>query len=288
MKHLFPFIALLLLGHTLFGQSKAIGKKDDEVLQEGLRLYRSELTSWYGTDLFMERLQDKAPLLGGYLSYQEGNQMKCVFFTKDQKPSALVVITFDSTFNLQKVQIEDQQRPLTSLEEDLITIRQTALARINADTLFRNYNNASLNLVPLIDKSSKKVYVLTGPKIHGVVLFGNDYLLTFDKDNKIRSVKKLHQNLIPVQSAADSKELGKQIVTTMHSHLPESGDHITATDICTLLLYQKFTTWKQHLVLTPNNVSIWDCSASKLVTMSKEAWEKMSNQEKLLSPPETN
>jgi hypothetical protein len=38
----------------------------------------------------------------------------------------------------------------------------------------------------------------------------------------------------------------------MHSHLPETGDFITPTDICTLMPYEKFANWKTHNVVSKN------------------------------------
>jgi hypothetical protein len=62
----------------------------------------------------------------------------------------------------------------------------------------------------------------------------------------------------------------------MHTHLPQSGDYITATDICTLMLYAKFTTWDQHYVISKNDVSIWDCKKNQLVILTMEAWKKIA------------
>lgn len=47
--------------------------------------------------------------------------------------------------------------------------------------------------------------------------------------------------------------------TTIHSHLPETGDYITATDICTLMLYEKAAKWKSHNVVSEKFLNIWDC-----------------------------
>jgi hypothetical protein len=46
------------------------------------------------------------------------------------------------------------------------------------------------------------------------------------------------------------KNQGKDEIGAMHSHLPESGDFSTATDICTLMLYAQITKWKQHIVVS--------------------------------------
>ena len=134
----------------------------------------------------------------------------------------------------------------------------------------------NLNLIPLVNGRDKKVYVLTGPKEHGIVVFGNDYLLTFDDANNLVSKAQLHKNIIPIKDQKDETK----VIATMHTHLPETGDYITATDICTLMLYSKFTTWKQHIVVSENYVSIWDCEKNTLFAMTKKAWEKINKDQK--------
>ena len=43
---------------------------------------------------------------------------------------------------------------------------------------------------------------------------------------------------------------------TIHNHQEETGDFITATDICTLMLYEKFAKWKNHIVVSKKYMSI--------------------------------
>ena len=162
-------------------------------------------------------------------------------------------------------------RSFTAPEQDIYLLRKATIAEIKRDTIFKFYNNTSLNPIPLIGKGYRKAYVLTGPKVNGVVVFGNDYLLTFDRHNKVTSTKQLHRNIIPIEyKKGDSANI------TMHSHRPETGHHITATDICTLMLYAKSAGWEQHYVLSEKFVSIWDCRKNELVTITREAWERIS------------
>src|SRR4030095_6186360 len=93
----------------------------------------------------------------------------------------------------------DEREP-TEYEKTLYTIRRKALEEINTnkDSLFKFYKNTSLNLIPIVYKGEKKVYVLTGPSVSGVVVFGNDYLFKFDENNNILSIKRLHKNIIPI------------------------------------------------------------------------------------------
>jgi|688.fasta_scaffold197540_3 hypothetical protein len=258
-----------------FGQDK-IEKATSAIVDEGKQLYKSEMASWYGTDIFLEKFGDRRENIGGYFSYTNNGVSKCIFFSKSETPKVIGTISFDSTYNVNTAKADGSERDFTTNELDLYTIRKIALAEINSDTLFKTYKNTNLNLIPLIDKGEKKVYVLTGPKNNGVVIIGNDYLLTFDKKNNLIKKKQLHKNIIPIKYTEEKDE-----AVTMHTHLKETGDYITATDICTLLLYEKFAKWKQHIVISEDYVCMWDCETDQLVTLTKKAWDNIyKDQEK--------
>ncbi|MRG45747.1 hypothetical protein GFS24_11510 [Chitinophaga sp. SYP-B3965] len=255
-------LPLLFITSLAFGQT-------DSIVQEGKLLYKSEMASWNGTDIFLENFKDEQGNIGGYLSYNNN----CIFFSKDSIPKVLATISFDSTYSAETAKINKEQRGFTPEENDLYVIRKRALAEINSGgDKFKRYNNTDLNLIPLIHNGVKKVYVLTGPKVTGVVIFGNDYLLTFDKDNKLMSTQVLHKNIIPITY----KKSEETNLMSVHNHLPETGDFITATDVCTLMLYEKYANWKQHYVISEKNISLWDCEKDELVSFTKEAWEKIT------------
>lgn len=271
-------IFLILLSLNLFGQDNPT-EQAQPIVAEGKRLYKSEMASWYGTDLFLENYKNRANV-GGYFSYSENNIAKCIFFSKADKPKVIGTISFDSTYNTKTATTDLTERDFTSNENDLYSIRKIALATINSDTLFKTYKNTNLNLIPLINGGEKKVYVLTGPEQNGVVIFGNDYLLTFDKDNNLTGKKQLHKNIIPINYGGKEEE-GKEIEGTIHSHLPETGDFITASDICTLMLYEKFAKWKQHNVVSQRYLNIWNCLTDQLTVIPMSTIDKINkDQEK--------
>jgi hypothetical protein len=238
-------ILLTLLSLNVFGQGNPT-EQAKPIVAEGKRLYKSEMASWYGTDIFLESYKDRANI-GGYFSYSDNDVAKCIFFSRADKPKVIGTISFDGTYDIKTAKTDLTEREFTTNESDLYAIRKIALEAIKSDTLFKTYKNTSFNLIPLINGGEKKVYVLTGPEQNGVVIFGNDYLLTFDKNNKLIEKKQLHKNIIPI-NYGDKKD--GEIEGTIHTHLPETGDFITATDICTLLLYEKFAKWKQHNVVS--------------------------------------
>jgi hypothetical protein len=278
MKKTFSIIILFTISILTYGQSD-IDKLTKPIVEEGKSLYRSEMASWYGTDLFLEKFTEREKI-GGYVSYTENDISKCVFLSKSDTPKVIGTISFDSTYNLKTATTNLLERELTKTESDLFEIRQIALNIVQKDTLFKTYKNTNLNFIPLISNGNKKVYILTGPTQNGVVIFGNDYLLTFDNENKLVTKKQLHKNIIPINYGG-KEEQGKEVEGAIHSHLPETGDFMTATDICTLMLYEKFAKWKQHTVVSENYISIWNCRTDELVAITREVMEKINkDQEK--------
>jgi len=269
-------ITLILL--TLFITLSCISQdsielKTQPIVNEGKQLYKSEMASWYGTDLFLEKFKDRQKI-GGYFSYVEENIAKCIFFSKTDNPKVIGTISFDSSYNIQTAVVSMLERDFSEIEYTLFKIRSNALSTINSDTLFKTYPNTSLNLIPIVWNNEKKVYVLTGPQNSGVVIIGNDYLLNYDENNNLKTLKRLHKNIIPINYG--KTENGKEAVTTMHSHLPETGDFITPTDICTIMLYEKFAKWEQHIVVSANYYSIWNCKTDQLFTMTMAAIKKIN------------
>jgi hypothetical protein len=260
------YLFITLFGLNCLGQSK-IEKETSAIVEEGKILYKSEMASWYGSDIFMEKYSEKEKI-GGYLSYTENEISTCIFFSKGENPKVLGTINFDSTFKIETAKTNLVERELTENESTLHKIRTEALRIINSDTLYKTYKNSNLNLIPIITSKEKKVFVLTGPKSNGIMLLGNDYLLTFDKNNKLLKQKRLHNSLIPIEFGGK-----EEIEGTIHSHVID--DLITSTDICTLLLYGKFAKIKTHYVMSKKYVSIWDCKKETLTVMTREAFDKI-------------
>jgi len=248
-------------------------KKTQPIVDEGKLLYKSEMASWYGTDIFLENYKQRENI-GGYFSYTENEASKCIFFSKSDNPKVIGTISFDNTYNVKTANTDLTERDFTKTENDLYEIRKLAFKEIQSDTLFKTYKNTSLNLIPLINGKEKKVYILTGPKNNGVVIFGNDYLITFDKNNKLVTKKQLHKNIIPIEYG--KTEDGKEVVSTIHSHLPETGEFITATDICTLMLYEKFAKWKSHNVVSEKYLNIWNCETDELNVIKMDVVKKIN------------
>jgi hypothetical protein len=271
MNTILTFI-LTLITISVFGQNNPTDEAQP-IVAEGKLLYKSEMASWHGTDLFLENYQNRVNI-GGYFSYADQENSKCIFFSKSDNPKVIGTISFDSTYNTKTAKIDLSEREFSTYENDIYVIRKIALSEVNSDTLFKTYKNTNWNFIPLINGNEKMVYILTGPQQNGVVIFGNDYLLTFDINNTLKIKKQIHKNYIPIYFGGKEEE-GKQIEGAMHSHLPETGDFITATDICTLMLYEKFAKWKTHTVISKKYLNIWNCETDQLTVIAMDALDKI-------------
>lgn len=281
MKIIFLIVQLLFITFFSFGQGKT-DKLTQSIVAEGTKLYKSEAASWYGTDVFLAQYKNRENL-GGYFSYPTTTGAICIFFSKTDIPKVIGAVSFDSTYKTQSAKLELTERRFTDEELSLFSMRVSALKTIQQDTIFKHYRNTNFNIIPLISNGEKKVYVLTGPQRGDIVIFGNDYFIKFNADNKPIEVKVLHKNIIAVAYGQKdgNEDSGAE---TMHTHLSATGDFITATDICTLMLYEKIAHWKQHSVISANYLSIWDCRNNQLFMMTKKALDKIDGDQKKRHP----
>lgn len=70
------------------------------------------------------------------------------------------------------------------------------------------------------DEKGKRVYILTGPQKQGIVVFGNYFLLTFDRGNELTEKRRLHKNIIAIEYGKHDDRI---VLATMHTHLPRRG-----------------------------------------------------------------
>ena len=174
------------------------------------------------------------------------------------------------------------EREFTEIEKDYFSIRQAAHTKISNDTIFKFYNNVNFNIVPIINKNKeKKVYVLSGTNLSNLVLFANDYLIDFNKDNSIKKVHILHNSLLSFKMY--DEKVGKT-VSGIHSHVLEDWPYITPTDICTLMLYQKFINWENYTVISKKYTSLWNNKSNHLIIMKTDVLKKINEDQKKRHP----
>ncbi len=270
-------VSIILALFVQTANSQAINEdRLDSIIEEGRLLYALELSSWYSTDILLEN-EELLSSIGGYTSYKnEEGGFSAIYFSNKDADEILLTVRFPAIPTLESSTIGKSPRKVTSYEKELLDLRNTALAEIRSDTtgFFSTYQNSNLNLIPLIKSDSKDVIILTGPQSNGVVIFGNDYRLTYTKDLKLKTKQKLHNDILVFQ-VAEGQE------SSFHSHKSPTSNIITSTDICTLLLYGSFTPWDAHYVISDEFVSIWSVTDNELVnTITREVWDKISDQTK--------
>src|SRR5688572_4335654 len=118
-------ILLSLFSLSVYAQNDPT-QKAQPIVEEGKLLYRSEMASWHGTDLFLEKYKD-SDKIGGYFSYTENETSKCIFFSSSEVPKVIGTISFDSSYNTQTARTDLSERDFTNNEQELYVIRKLAL-----------------------------------------------------------------------------------------------------------------------------------------------------------------
>jgi hypothetical protein len=268
-------IATLLLSTLSWGWPLAKPAPPTEaILAEGLHLYQSERSSWVATDLMMATTIDRTQI-GGYLSYLDGDSVRTIFWPKGTAGTAGTPLLASYSFLRQDVRVETgNYRPagqFTAHEARLFAIRQAAQATLAASpTEYPIPANTSLNLAILEDGTDMRVYVLTGPTKAGIVPIGNDHLLTFSADGRLKSTERLHNSYLAMGPGASKTEVNLMF----HSHL-EAHPYITPSDICSTLLYRHQVPAHQHYVIGREYVSIFDIDKQILAIMTRKAFDKI-------------
>ena len=249
----------------------------DKLLEEGKMLYYLEKASWYATDHFLEAFKSKIDQIRGYLSYYGNNgKVYSIFYSQSQtgEIELLARYMFDADPKPDFISLDTLSLKPLPIEYELFTLRNSTLKLMyeNDDDFFLFYENTSNNIIPIIDKKERKVYILTASEQYGNVFIGNDYLLTFTPKGNLKDKRKLHNTLIEIPYKNPGKE---KITTTMHTHI--LSNHIEPTDICTLLLYRDYVEWDEHFVIHKDYISIFDLKDEMLTIMKKKDFEKIVN-----------
>lgn len=265
-------VTIILLFISICGYStEPDGAK---ALALGKKMFRLEKASWSSTDHFLAAYPGRVDSIGGYLSYMaDDGYVYSIFYSRFDSSNILARYKFDGLPGKMPKSVDIDECRATELELSLIMMRQDALKQVlgSVDGFFSYYENTSFNFIPIIEKNTRVVYIVTAPREHGYVLLGNDYKLTYNRKYKLKKKEKLHNTIIKLPY---SNEKGK-IETTMYSHV--LSEIIDPTDICTLLLYRELVDWDKHIVLGKRFVSIFDMTKEKITVMDRETYFELSN-----------
>lgn len=273
-------ITIMFLNNVVFSMDKKQAiEMTDKIIEEGKMLFNTEITSSYGYEIFKDNYKGDKNKVGGYFSYysKDKNQFINVFYNNENNPKIIHTTRFQNetntkeyeNINKENVKKENVLREMTDFENDLYIMRKKSLDLLPKDTLFKNYDNTNINVIPFVYNGEKKVYLITVAAIPNVVTLGNDYELKFDKSNNIISKKKLHTDILAVDFGND-----KNRGITYHTHLKSTGDYFTVTDIANLLLFGKNAGWLQHYLVSENWVTMWDVSNEKFTIKTKKDFDQ--------------
>lgn len=103
-----------------------------------------------------------------------------------------------------------------------------------------------LNMILMPKDDGYNFYIMTGANKSGIIPFGNDYLFMTDDSGNIQSWKRFHSRLIALDSKGPNGAVAREMI---HSHL-KAEPFITASDICTFMLYGKLCGQRSFQVLS--------------------------------------
>jgi hypothetical protein len=238
------FLTTFLFLLSLSVSSQDLEKEAVSILKEAKVLLEMEQASWHATDHFLASYPDKRNEIRGYFSYvNQNNDLAAVFYGEGEN-KLLARYEFKGVPSPERLSVNTENLIITEVEADLLEIRKEAYQDMvdNEDRFYSFYENVNPNLIPIIYKGEKKVYLISGssePKM----LLGNDYRLLFNKKNKLKNRVQLHKSIIPF-----NYEENKNVLSSIHSHVV--SDFITVTDICTHLLYKNYTNIGSHIVMS--------------------------------------
>lgn len=259
---------------ALLAQTPDLNRAGADILAEGLALFRSESASWVATDLLLAQKPD-LEAVAGYVTYADGDTTRTVFFEQPAGGALLARHRFGfgpadiSPLTARQL----PSRPASAREARLFQLRQRVELELTTQKLdgepYTFPANTRPNLAFVERPEEVRVYVLTGPQEGNVLPIGNDFLFTFDAGGQLRRAERLHRSYLALQPPPDQPT----VQASLHTHLP-AHPHITATDICSMLLYRDAFPAPQHVVLGPKYVSVFDVPGRKLTILTKKEFER--------------
>ena len=253
-KSLLTLLLLTLFSGIIFAQQLEMSESElmnklDSILQEGNLLYKYEKATWVATDLAYENPIVKAEVKD-YLTYEEQGEIRTIILGENLQ-TCIAEYTFEIDLdNPTSAKIE--KRELFDKEKTLVDVRKKILNNIN-DSKYGVVIppvGYGLNYILLPFAGKYKLYIITGTTIPNIVPFGNDYIFIANENGEIESWQKFHSILIPSytivggnntrrNNSRRNNAINSNIKGLVHTHLPMTP-LITATDICTFMLYAPF------------------------------------------------
>jgi hypothetical protein len=227
MKRISYLILATLFSSILTAQQTEISEVDlktklDSVLLEGNLLYKYEKAAWISTDLAIASETVKKDY-AGYFVYHDQEEIRVIILGKKEQ-NCVAEYSFENDLTKPK-SVKTESRELSDQEKTFMEVRAKILKGISDKkyevTIPDGY---SPNFIFLPFSERYKLYLIMGTSQRDVIPFGNDFLFIADKNGKIPGYTKIE---------------GNKVTELTHSHL-RTTPLITATDICTFMLYAPF------------------------------------------------
>lgn len=249
MKKKSLLLIVSLITNLLFAQTTEISdaelkKKLDSVLTEAHLLYKYEKAAWISTDSAMKNQAVKKDY-GGFFTYEEHGEIRVIILGKKSQ-ECIAEYSFESDFYKPKSEITES-RELSDKEKTLLEVKEKIVGNLSDkkyEVSIPDGYSPNLILLPFAEKY--KLYILMGTSQRDVIPFGNDYLIIADLKGKIENWQKFHSRIIP----GYMKFEGNKVTELSHSHL-RTTPLITATDICTFMLYAQLYDIDSFSVYSP-------------------------------------
>lgn len=245
-----------------------------EIVKEGTLLYRYEMAALIGAQVFWGTTYKDQSFVGGYITYIKNDSTYCVFYSSGPTSRVIGTMILDKDLSPETVVNSMTERDFTPVEKELYTLRKLTEAAMHTDTIFNYYANVEYHLIPVIAGGKRKVYMVTKSRDGGTMLLGNDYLLTYNVKGQITDRKHLHKH-INTMKFGKGGVLDTLFTGGAHSHIDEPNEFMTATDVCTLMMYSIDPFWKEHYVISAHYVNVWDFRKKELRIYTRQEWEKM-------------
>ncbi len=274
-RSLILFLISLSSASVLTAQEISAIPKED-IINTGRKLYCFEKAYLVANEIMLKQYPGKYYRIGGWVSYRVQDSVRTIFWLKKDSTSIDLTITFDSFPDTMNYVADPKKRTATEEELRLINLHQEALQTMfkNKGKFFSFYNYTSNHLLLFPGETEDQVYVLTISNDKEDLIFGNDYLLVFAKNGKLKSKTKIHEHGYSIDLKQDiSKD--SSAVETFHEHKGKTPRYITATDICTLLIYNDKINWDKHTVLSPDFACTWNIKKQELQVLIRKSWDKI-------------
>lgn len=233
-------------------------KKTAEAIEhDGRAIYTTIKALEISSAILRQQTANKPINIADKFCYTNGDTAVCIFLSNDKQPVALATIKLDKALSSATAITETQPRSLTAEEREFNILQTSARQQINIPS-----NNNDVHVIPIITANEKKVYALTITITEDTFTVGSDYMLQFDKNNRLISKRKLHDSAFSLSIPPRDPRPGYSMMSTRRS--PKDDVYMTATEVYLMQMFKGRTNLTQYVVLSDKYISIWDFEKDEL------------------------